>query len=134
MAPKPLILIVDDDPEILLELEELLTEEGCNCISASGVDEAIEIFNARKPVSLVITDMKMPGKSGLVLINHLRQPTEQTNLPIILISGHGGITENTDQAIEKVNFHLQKPVDPSELIKIVEETLNASLVRPGLSP
>ena len=134
MVPKPLILIVDDEPEILLELEELLTEEGYNCISASDVDEAIKISNARKPISLVITDMKMPGKSGLVLVNHLRQPTEQINPPIILISGHGGITENTDQAIEKANFYLKKPVDPSELIEIVEETLNASLVRPGLSP
>ena len=62
MADK--ILVVDDEMEILEETSEALTEAGYECLCADNVDDALRILRRDSEIALVVTDLKMPGKTG----------------------------------------------------------------------
>ena len=67
----PRILIVDDDDSVRDVISVLLREEGYNCVVASGAEMALDVAG-EEDTPLVISDMKMPGKDGLWLLENLR--------------------------------------------------------------
>ncbi|MEI9479432.1 MAG: response regulator, partial [Deltaproteobacteria bacterium] len=71
-SKKESILAVDDAPNTLEVLERNLTPQGYQVFTAQSVPKAITILETT-PVDLVITDLKMPGGSGLDLIRHVRE-------------------------------------------------------------
>jgi DNA-binding NtrC family response regulator len=82
------ILIVDDEEMIRAVLSQLLTKDGYNILQAEDGVAAIKAC-AGQNVNLIITDLVMPGKNGIDLIMELKR--SQGNIPIIAISGGGGI-------------------------------------------
>ena len=82
---KECILAVDDAPTTLEVLERNLTAQGYRVFTAQSVPEAITILKTT-PVDLVITDLKMPGVSGLDLIRHVRENFKETE--VIMITGY----------------------------------------------
>lgn len=82
------ILLVDDEPEILSELAELLEAEGLACLCAQSVAQAMQQLAEQPNIGLVITDLRMPDESGLRLIQRLRSHPLHQQLPIIVTSGH----------------------------------------------
>ena len=81
----PLILLVDDDEMIRDTLYELLSQEH-RCQTAETAEEALARLEAES-YDVVLTDISMPGLSGLELLGHVRQKYPQT--PVIIISGIG---------------------------------------------
>lgn len=72
-APLPTILIVDDEPSILALVTRVLTSAGyVNVMTATSSEEAKAVLST-VPVELVLTDMQMPGGSGLELLNHIHE-------------------------------------------------------------
>jgi len=69
-ASKHKILIVDDEFPIRELIAQIIGREGYPCTVASGVDEALEELNKHK-FSLVISDINMPGKNGIDLLDHI---------------------------------------------------------------
>ena len=113
------IVIVDDEPKIARGLLKLLSQQedykavGIFCDAAQAL-----AFVEKNAVDAVITDIRMPGISGLELIKRIRAINE--NLPIIILSGYGDFAY-AQKAIELgVARYLLKPTDPSELIKALE--------------
>ena len=84
-SKKESILAVDDAPTTLEVLERNLISQGYQVFTAQGVPEAITILETT-PVDLVITDLKMPGVSGLDLIRHVRENFKETE--VIMITGY----------------------------------------------
>lgn len=78
-------LIVDDDDAVRDVLYDLLCEENL-CHSASTAEQALA-FIRDQPYDVVLTDISMPGLSGVELLGHLRQ--SQPDTPVIIISGIG---------------------------------------------
>jgi len=76
------ILIIDDEADILLILENILTEEGYYVVCASGGDEALELFKSES-VDLVITDMSMPKMDGLSVMRRLKKMDEDIEVIIL---------------------------------------------------
>lgn len=76
------VLIVDDDVESAVLLETLLELEGHEPTIAHSVEEALERWTVARP-ELVISDNRMPGKTGIELIRYLR--TRET-LPIVMLT------------------------------------------------
>ena len=81
----PKILVVDDDDSIRDTLFELLSEEYL-CQTADTVEKALARLEADS-YDVVLTDISMPGVSGLELLGHIRQ--KYPNTPVIMISGIG---------------------------------------------
>lgn len=85
-AAPPKILVVDDDPEVREILAETLTEFGYGVIQAGSGEEALSLLGGGPDFDLVITDVRMPGMSGLELVDEAR--ARRPALRVIVISGY----------------------------------------------
>lgn len=116
------ILVVDDERDILDEIDETLTDEGYEAICAERVDAALDALRKHSDINLVVTDLKMPGKTGVNLINEAKAEFER-DITFIVMSGHGSPTIDTNGLdINELPF-LRKPLDNDLFLETVETAL-----------
>ncbi len=117
------ILIVDDDQHVLEVLEARLQSAGFQICKAENGQEAIRLLKDHK-VDLMISDMKMPGMSGMEVLAKAR--VIQPGLPIIFLTAYGTIPDAVKAVKAGAVDYLAKPFDGRELIhklhKILEES------------
>jgi len=107
------ILVVDDEPNYLIVLSELLREEGFEVYTASGGMEAFEVVK-EVDLDLVITDMQMPEVDGLQLLQEVKKVNSE--LPVIIITAYAEV-EKAVAAMQAGAFsYLAKPFSNDELI------------------
>ena len=114
------ILIVDDDLNILEILEARLTSKGYHIFRCEGGEEALQIIKSNG-IDLMISDMKMPGMSGMELFDKARQI--KPDLPIIFITAYGTIPDAVKAVKAGAADYLGKPFDGKELIQKVRKHL-----------
>src|SRR5436309_1872885 len=114
------ILLVEDDPGIVMTLRRVLVDEGHEVLVEKRGDTGLA--RARDDsLDVVITDMKLPGLNGLELVRQLH--TAQPRLPIILMTAHG-TTETAIEATKSGAYdYLLKPFEVPELIALVEKAV-----------
>ncbi|HUI67889.1 MAG TPA: response regulator [Nitrospirota bacterium] len=115
------ILIVDDEPEILDSVSEVLRKCGYNVIPRSDGESALSYVNGDNPVDLVISDYRLPGITGLDILMAIRQRTP--NLPVIFFTGNGTIENYLKATALGVFEFLNKPVRMKDLSRIVDAAL-----------
>jgi DNA-binding response OmpR family regulator len=104
------VLVVEDDFDTLHPLAELLSIKGYKAYTASEGAEALRLAERLKP-DLIITDIILPGESGLQLIKHIRTSTVIATTPIIVISGcEASVLDEASRAGASVC--LEKPIHP----------------------
>jgi DNA-binding NtrC family response regulator len=114
------ILVVDDERNILKVASAVLKKEGYGVETAQSSEEAIEKFG-RNGLHLVITDLKLPGKSGLELLAYIK--SRDPDLPVVVITAYGTI-ENAVEAMKHGAFnYLTKPVNPDALLSVAREAI-----------
>lgn len=114
------ILVVDDEKNYLLVLKELLGEEGYEVVIAQSASEALKVFQETE-LDLVITDMKMPGMSGMELLDVLKE--KDLHLPVIMMTAYGSV-EKAVEAMKKGAYdYILKPFDNEVLKKAVAKGL-----------
>lgn len=114
------IVIVDDEPKIRNGLEKLLDSRGSWQVSGAfeTAPEALEFLN-QNPVDIIITDIRMPGQSGLDLIQQIRE--RNRDIKIIILSGYSEFSY-AQRAIQLgVMRYLTKPTSPKALFEVLEE-------------
>ena len=113
------ILIVDDEAMIAEELSEFLESLDYPCASATSVDDALALINSDEAITLVLTDMRMPGKDGIDLLKALAT-YEDREFQCVVISGH----LDADQEIAGMTAMpvsvMRKPVDIGEVVSFLE--------------
>ena len=123
------VLIVDDEPDIRELVAGILSDEGYSVRTAGSSDEAMAAVRARRP-SLLVLDIWMQGAGmdGLELLELVKEL--DSDLPVVMISGHGNI-ETAVSAIKKGAYDfLEKPFKSDRLLMVVERALeSASLKR-----
>jgi DNA-binding NtrC family response regulator len=114
------ILIIDDEDSIRDYLSMMLEREGYEVSASEDGKRALKL-NAKKSYDVVITDIQLPGMSGIDILTKLRE-TDPT-LPVIIITGHA----SQESAIEALNmgayYYLLKPVSNEELKQVVRTAL-----------
>lgn len=114
--PRPTILCVDDDPEVLDVLSEYLTTQGYDVITATnGVEAFLQVWR-RRPRA-VILDLFMPRLGGLGALDRIRRL--DASIVIILISGVQNALEMITEAGVGVAGALAKPFDPAQLLAML---------------
>ena len=100
------VLVVDDEETVLTDLIEAIRRAGCSTRRAPGASEALEILR-REPIDVVLTDLEMPGDSGLTLMRAARRVSP--GIPAVLLVGR--ITEEQAAEAELLGIAaiLQKP-------------------------
>ena len=127
---KPNILVVDDEPDILEELVDFLSDEGFDVTSARDGAEALGLFR-HKPRGYflaVLSDIRMPVMDGLTLARTLRQEMDLNNIAKILIfTGHGQLDAvRTSLEIGVVSF-LDKPLPLATIANAVRSAVASAL-------
>jgi len=117
---KTKILIVEDDPHILLGLEEVLKSEGFDVASCNRGDHAVDAVAKNKP-ALIVLDVMLPGASGYDICKQLR--AKKVTLPILMLTAKG-------QEIDKVvgldlgaDDYVTKPFGVRELLARIQALL-----------
>jgi CheY-like chemotaxis protein len=104
------ILAVEDEPEVLDVLRAMLTAAGHTVVTAASAREALELF-ARETVDVVVTDLGMPGMTGMALAAELKS---QRPVPVVLLTGWAD--ELAGAGAPNVDVLLAKPVTRERLI------------------
>jgi two-component system response regulator AtoC len=118
------VLLVDDEPGVLFTLKEVLTDRGHRVLTARSGAEALPLVDEAE---VVVTDLAMPGMSGLELIAAITARDPQ--LPVILITAHGS-ERVAVQAIKAGAYdYLPKPFDIDEVALVIERALEARRLR-----
>jgi DNA-binding response OmpR family regulator len=125
---KTKILIVEDDPHILLGLEEVLKSEGFDVATCNRGDHAVDCVAKHKP-SLILLDVMLPGLSGYDICKQLR--SKKITLPILMLTAKG-------QEIDKVvgldlgaDDYVTKPFGVRELLARIHALLRRGASAPA---
>lgn len=122
------ILAVDDDPEALGAVVDLLRRDGHDVDTASSAEEAEERIRAG-PYHLVITDLVMPGRSGIDLTRSVRERLPGAS--VIVVTGHANLQTAIAALKAGAVDYLTKPVETRQLRAVVARTLQEKALSPG---
>ncbi|MEW5817238.1 MAG: response regulator [Spirochaetota bacterium] len=120
------ILVVDDAPDTVEVLQRNLSEKGYRVLTAPGAEAAARILESTE-VDLVITDLKMPGISGLDLVRYVRENYKE--IEIIMITGYPTLKGAVEAVKRGVEEYLAKPFTEEELFTAVQRALEKLSIR-----
>jgi len=113
---KKKILVVDDEPEAVELLKEILTAQDFRVVSARNGDDAVKIAREEKPDGIVL-DAVLPGLGGLDVCRILKQDKATHSIPIIMVSGKAMETRDKVAGFEAgADDYLTKPFEATELV------------------
>lgn len=110
---QPTLLLVDDDDVFRGVLAAALARRGFSVMAAADAESALQLAVANPPEYAVL-DLKMPGQSGLTLIQSLKQLDEETR--IIILTGYASISTAVEAIKLGATHYLAKPVDADEIV------------------
>jgi DNA-binding NtrC family response regulator len=114
--PAPRVLIVDDDPGQRSLLHSFLSSQGFKTVVVDSGQRALEVLRAEK-ISMMISDVRMPGLTGLDTLRLARKEHEQ--LPILLVTAYTDVREAVGAIRDGAVDYLAKPIDLDELLAAV---------------
>lgn len=120
------VLLVDDEPDFLYPLVKRLAKRNLVIESAGSGQEALDIIQ-RKPIDVVVLDVKMPGMDGLQALRKIK--VSNGLIEVIMLSGHASL----DAAIEGMENgafdYLMKPVDFDELFFKLQDAYKKKVIQ-----
>jgi two-component system NtrC family response regulator len=119
-VPERLILVVDDEEPQRRVLAGFLRKAGYEVETRASAEEALEVVAART-VDLVLTDLRMPGGSGVELLDAVRGVNPE--VPVVVMTAYGTVASAVDAMKRGAADYLAKPVDLDELEVLVARTL-----------
>jgi len=116
-TPLPRLLLVEDDSDLRAYLTRLLNSDGWSVRAVPDAETAMEAIDlADIPVDLVITDVMLPGRSGLYLVEQLRHSRSNDRLPIIVLTARHGTTATSEGLAAGADDYITKPFSSQELL------------------
>jgi CheY-like chemotaxis protein len=122
MTKSASILVVDDDPEIVLMLNTRLTKRGYKVSTAADGRKAIEIAKRELP-DVVLLDVMMPGKSGWEVARALKQDPVTQHVKIVMVSAIGEKTNEITAPIYGADAHVDKPFEFEQLERVITQLI-----------
>jgi len=114
---KPLILVVDDEPDIRELIKDILEDEGYQVKLAANGEEARVALASQNP-SLILLDIWMPDIDGISLLKEFKQ--QDSDLTIVMMSGHGTIETAVEATRLGASDFIEKPLSMAKLLRGVE--------------
>ena len=116
------LLVVDDDPGLLLAVSDTLRAEGYDVATARrGADALVRV--AETVPDLIISDIRMPGMDGHQLVRNLRSNARTRLVPIVFLSAKDETADRIQGFRTGVDAYITKPFEPEELAAIVAAIL-----------
>jgi DNA-binding response OmpR family regulator len=117
------VLIVDDEPNIVLSVEFLMQRDGLDVVTASDGQEAVDLLASTAP-DLMILDVMMPRKNGFEVCAEVRADPKFSEMPILMLTAKGREAEMKKGLSLGADAYITKPFSTHELVAKVHELLN----------
>ena len=114
MAEPARVWVVDDDRSVRFVLAAALGEAGFRVSAFAGAGEALAALATQPPPTLVLTDVRMPGDSGLALLERMKEALPQ--LPVIVMSAQTDVASTAGAFRGGAHEFLSKPFDLDEVV------------------
>lgn len=122
--PRPAIILVEDEPFVRDATRGILERAGFEVLPATDAPDAMTIYQVcHRPIALVMTDMVLPGRSGLQLGHDLRQLSPEV---VLLVTSGYTNPEYEVEAPESRTYYLAKPYSRRTLLDKIEKILRTS--------
>ena len=122
MAITRQLLVVDDDPSLLLAVSETLRAEGYEVLTARRGSEAM-VQVAESLPDLIISDIRMPGMDGYALARNLRSNPRTRLIPIVFLTAKDDLADRIIGFRTGVDAYITKPFESEELVAIIKNIL-----------
>jgi CheY-like chemotaxis protein len=116
------ILLIEDDPLILENVDDILTLEGFQTVTAQDGEEGLSLAQREDP-DLIVCDVMLPGLTGYEILYALRQNEKTENIPFIFLTGQSDKADIRHGMELGADDYLTKPFTPSELKRAVASRL-----------
>ncbi|MCU0373988.1 MAG: response regulator [Chitinophagaceae bacterium] len=116
------VLVVDDDPYILMSLEFLMRKNGFEVLVARNGTEAMDMLAARKP-HLVVLDVMMPDVDGYEICRHIRNTGELAHTHVVFLSAKSSEADVQKGLLMGAARYITKPFSTRHLVKEVKQLL-----------
>jgi len=120
------ILLVDDELNALKVLSAILREEGYKVFQAQDVGSA-QKFLVDEDIDVVITDLKMPGKDGMQLFEHITD--HHSEIPVIFLTAYGSVDSAVHAITQGAFYYFIKPPDYTKLKGILARAVEQRLLK-----
>jgi DNA-binding NarL/FixJ family response regulator len=117
------LLVVDDDPSLLLAVSDTLRAEGYEVVTARRGAEAM-VRVAESLPDLIISDIRMPGMDGYALVRNLRASPRTRLIPIVFLTAKDETADRIEGFRTGVDAYLTKPFESEELTAVVSSILD----------
>src|SRR4051812_1309988 len=114
----PTVLVVDDEPSNLASIEKIFQRDGMRVLTADGAKTALEVMRSHR-VQVVLTDLMMPGVSGLELLRALKQLAPDTE--VVMMTAYGTVETAVQAMREGAYDFVEKPLKRMTIIKSVRK-------------
>lgn len=118
----PKIIVVDDEPFILMMIEDKLTQAGFDVITFNQSKGVVDVIRKERP-DLVIVDWMMPEVSGLDICKALKADPDLAGIPLFMLSAKGQDDDEKLGILCGVDKYVTKPFSPKRLLEMVKEVL-----------
>ena len=116
------ILVVDDEPNALFTVSQMLRDEGYKVISASNGQEGLMVFK-KNLIDIVVSDVKMPDLNGIDLLSEIKSANH--DIPVILMTAYGSISMAVEALRQGAYYFFEKPIFNNEdkFLAIIRQAL-----------
>ncbi|MDH3639131.1 MAG: response regulator [Gammaproteobacteria bacterium] len=116
------ILIVDDEPSIVLSLEFLMKKAGYEVVTATDGNQGLERMASERP-DLVLLDVNMPGRNGYEVCQAIRDNPEWNGTRIVMLTAKGRDVEREKGLAMGADSYVTKPFATKDVVALVEQLL-----------
>ncbi len=117
------LLVAEDEPHIRRVLTTLLENAGFQVDVAEDGVEALRKLRGGAPYDLVVTDLMMPGASGLDVLEALREMPTRCTLPVVILTAKGQDADRSRAFALGASDFLTKPFSPKKLLALLDDLL-----------
>lgn len=118
------ILIIEDDPDELVSLSQILKRSGYITIGAPTGEEGLKKFKEKKP-DLVILDVMLPGIDGWEVLRRIKSGIKSRKVPVIMLTGKSEDEDKIRGYEFGADFYVAKPYNVNTLLPIIREIITS---------
>jgi len=131
----PVVLLVDDEPEVRDLFMQVLNADGIRSVQASTAEHAWALLESGLLPSAVLLDLQMPGMGGLGFLLQLRADRRYAGLPVTVVTGDSYIAQTTRAAVEALGASVSfKPLAFDEILALAHRMIGSPAFAPPFTP
>lgn len=128
LAPGPIVLVVDDEPDIRHLFSRVLEGGGFTCVEAATAEEAGSLLEQGLAPGAILLDLWMPGMGGLGLLRHVRADARFAHLPVTIVTGDCFITPSLEAAVTALRAPVRfKPMAIETILTLTHDMMDPRL-------